>query len=212
MRANVYVDGFNLYFGALQHTPYKWLDLRKLSAGLLRPGVELGRIRYFTARVGDRESRPGSPARQNAYLAAISTLPEVEIEFGLFRAHPRSMPLADGSGLATVIRTEEKGSDVNLATRLLLDAFANDCDVALVISNDSDLVLPIRETRRLGVTVGISAPVYHRSRHPHQELAAAADFNVHITRKRAKLLRASQFPQVLMLEDGRRITKPREWD
>jgi hypothetical protein len=37
-----------------------------------------------------------------------------------------------------VIKTEEKGSDVNLATYLLLDAFKQDCEAAVVISNDSD--------------------------------------------------------------------------
>ena len=115
-RANIYVDGFNLYFGALQNTPFRWLNLRELAAGLLKPGIEIGRIRYFTARVSNRDSHPGSPARQHAYLSAISTLPEVEIEFGLFRQHPRALPLADGTGFATVLRTEEKGSDVNLAT------------------------------------------------------------------------------------------------
>ncbi len=212
MRANVYVDGFNLYFGALRGTPYKWLDLRKLSSGLLRPGTAIGRIRYFTARVSERAARPGSPARQDAYLRAISTLPEVEIEFGLFREHPRQLPLADGTGMATVIRTEEKGSDVNLATRLLLDAFHDDCDVALVISNDSDLILPIRETRSLGLTVGVACPVYHGNRHPHRELVSAADFNVNITKKRRKLLRESQFPTELRDARGRPVRKPPEWD
>lgn len=42
-----------------------------------------------------------------------------------------------------VQRTEEKGSDVNLATLLLYDCFINDFDEAVVISNDSDLALPI---------------------------------------------------------------------
>ena len=43
-----------------------------------------------------------------------------------------------------VIKTEEKGSDVNLATHLLYDGFRNDYDIAVVISNDSDLLEPIK--------------------------------------------------------------------
>lgn len=43
-----------------------------------------------------------------------------------------------------MIEPEEKGSDVNLATMLLLDGCGRKYDVAMVISNDSDLALPIR--------------------------------------------------------------------
>ena len=33
--AIVYVDGFNLYYGSLKRTPYEWLDLGRLCAGML---------------------------------------------------------------------------------------------------------------------------------------------------------------------------------
>ena len=42
-----------------------------------------------------------------------------------------------------VYKTEEKGSDVNLASHLLVDAAHRDCEVAVVVSNDSDLKDPI---------------------------------------------------------------------
>ena len=106
-----------------------------------------------------------------------------------------TLPLTDGTGMAQVDRTEEKGSDVNLASYLLFDAFDQDFETALVISNDSDLVFPVGEVRqRFGVTVGVACPVYHSGRHPSRELVKATDFNVHITRKRRKLLRTSQLP------------------
>ena len=57
MKTNVYIDGFNLYHRALQNTPYKWLDLFKLSQALL-PKHEINRIRYFTALVEQRPSDP----------------------------------------------------------------------------------------------------------------------------------------------------------
>ena len=38
-----------------------------------------------------------------------------------------------------MIRTEEKGSDVNLAVHLLNDGWMNACDCAVVFTNDSDI-------------------------------------------------------------------------
>lgn len=49
-----------------------------------------------------------------------------------------------GPTVVKVIKVEEKGSDVNLASHLLLDAFQGNFDVAAVLSNDSDLVEPVR--------------------------------------------------------------------
>lgn len=50
MRTNVYVDGFNLYYGALRGTLYKWLDIRRMCE-LLLPSHTIARIKYFTARI-----------------------------------------------------------------------------------------------------------------------------------------------------------------
>jgi len=49
--ANVYVDGFNLYYRCVKGTPHKWLDVSSLAAKLLHSGTQINRIRYFTARV-----------------------------------------------------------------------------------------------------------------------------------------------------------------
>ncbi len=58
-----------------------------------------------------------------------------------------------------VIKNEEKGSDVNLASYLLLDAFKRRCDTAIVFSNDSDLAQAIEITQtQLGIKVGIVNP------------------------------------------------------
>jgi hypothetical protein len=58
-----------------------------------------------------------------------------------------------------VAKTEEKGSDVNLATFLLLDAFQRDCDAAVMMSNDSDLKLPIEVAQReLRMRIGVVNP------------------------------------------------------
>jgi hypothetical protein len=203
IRTNVYVDGFNLYYGALRSSPYRWLNLLKLSEGLLRTDNVINRIRYFTARVTPRKDDLTVTERQAAFLRAISTIPNLSVHFGLFLTNEAMMPRADGSGTVKVLKTEEKGSDVNLASFLLLDACDRDFETALVVSNDSDLVVPLQEARRrYGVKIGISCPVLTPRRWPNRELVEASDFNVHLTSKRRRLLRDSQFPDELSDESG----------
>lgn len=83
MRTNIYVDGFNLYYGALRGTPYKWLDIRRMCE-LLLPNHTIARIKYFTARISARPDDPGQPLRQQTYLRALRTLPETGIVYGHF--------------------------------------------------------------------------------------------------------------------------------
>jgi hypothetical protein len=71
----VYVDGFNLFYGALRRTPYRWLDLAKLCR-LYFPSDDVRRIKYFTAIVSARPSDPDQPLRQQLYLRALQTLPK----------------------------------------------------------------------------------------------------------------------------------------
>jgi hypothetical protein len=83
MRTFVYVDGFNLYYGAVKGTPYKWLNLVELARQVLPASHTVASVKYFTARVSGAED-PDSPKRQHAYLSALKTLPEVEISYGRF--------------------------------------------------------------------------------------------------------------------------------
>ena len=157
--ANVYIDGLNLYYGALKDSSYKWLDVSRFAAALLKGDVEVRRVRYFTARVKDHPRDPEAPRRQESYLRALSTLPGVSIHFGLFLTHAVSLPRVDGRGSVEVWRSEEKGSDVNLATHLILDAVEEKPDIALVVTNDTDLLVPIREIRsRFGIETSSTEP------------------------------------------------------
>lgn len=157
MRFNVYVDGFNLYYGALRGQPYRWLDIRQFARGLLRPSDSVHRIRYFTARVRPTPRDPRAPERQAAYLRALDTVPEVTVHYGQFLTSERVMQRADDGAPVRVVRSEEKGSDVNLATHMLLDAFDNEYEGALLISNDSDLAEPVRVVQsRFDRPVGVA--------------------------------------------------------
>ena len=204
MKANVYIDGFNLYYGALKGTPCRWLDVGKLCS-LLLPGDTIHRIRYYTAYVQSRPGDPGQQGRQRVYLRALRTTPNLSIHFGHFLAHPVSMPLASKpTQMVKVIKTEEKGSDVNLASHLLMDGFRGDFDIGVVVSNDSDLLEPIRIVKtEIGKPVGILNP--HRK--PSVELRKEAKFMKPI---RAGLLAACQFP-ALMQDASGTFKKPSSW-
>ena len=109
-----------------------------------------------------------------------------------------------GPRTVEVLNTEEKGSDVNLATYLLIDGFEDDYEMAVVISNDSDLKLPIAMTRtRLGKQVGVIDPSSKTS----FELRKAASWYRALRRGP---LSASLFPNTLSDADGN-FTKPIGW-
>lgn len=112
MATNVYIDGFNLYYGAVRGTPYKWLDLDAFCRNLL-PRETITTIHHFTARVSGRVD-PQAPSRQNIYLRALTTLPAVQVHFGTFLTHKVWMPLVaptpKGPRKAQVFKTEKKGS------------------------------------------------------------------------------------------------------
>lgn len=57
MQTNVYIDGFNLYYGAVRNTPYKWLNPELLARALL-PDASINRVKYFTAPVKSRSDSP----------------------------------------------------------------------------------------------------------------------------------------------------------
>ena len=85
MKTNVYVDGFNLYYGCLKGTPHKWLDLAAFSqASFPPPRNQINRIRYFTAHVNARPNDPQQPIRQQTYLRALRTIPHLTIHLGSY--------------------------------------------------------------------------------------------------------------------------------
>jgi uncharacterized LabA/DUF88 family protein len=207
LKTNVYVDGFNLYYGSLKGTPYRWLDLGVLSSRLL-PKDRINRIRYFTATVSARTDNPDAPQRQQVYIRALETIPGLSIHYGHYLSHETRMPLPNprpgGARTVAVVKTEEKGSDVNLATFLLLDAFQHDCEVAVVISNDSDLKLPVEVAQReLGIKVGVVNP------HPPARRSRALK-PTFFKQLRTSALVASQFAPTLTDAKGQ-IHKPATW-
>jgi hypothetical protein len=230
IRTNIYVDGFNLYYGAAKHTPYKWVNLSELCLQVL-PGLSINRVRYFTALVKPLQSDPHTRLRQEVYIRALRTLPNLTVHYGHYLQSTVSMPLASpplkGSRFADVIKMEEKGSDVNIATYMLVDAFRQDCDQLVVITNDSDLAEPVRIiNKELLMPVGVFNPQTNdtavrrarisgkplRPATPSIELKKVAKFNRNITSEGpSSHMARSQFPDTLVDQNGHTVKKPTAW-
>jgi uncharacterized LabA/DUF88 family protein len=220
MRTIVYIDGFNLYFRMLQQrSALKWINPKILAEQALRPENQVTQVRYYTARVSARVD-PTAPSRQQVYFNALGTVPEVMIHQGTFlvtkkfaglahppqfRPHLAAQLPQPWPAVVKVHKTEEKGSDVNLASHLLLDAFRDNFDVAAVLSADTDLIEPIRiATQELGKVVGLLSPVAVLN----PDLAAASSFVRHLS---VGHLTAAQFADPLTLVDGTLLHKPATW-
>jgi len=119
---------------------------------------------------------------------------------------PLTQPESGGRKTVEVIKTEEKGSDVNLATYLPIDAFRHDSDLAVVVSNDSDLCEPIRIVKdEFNVPVALFIP------HKRTSQALSKLNPLFIKQIRRGPLSASQFRQQLLDSRGRKIIKPAGW-
>jgi uncharacterized LabA/DUF88 family protein len=103
-----------------------------------------------------------------------------------------------------VVKTEEKGSDVNLAVQLVHDAHLDRFDCAVIVSGDSDLLMPVTVVRNeIGKMVGVLNP----QRHPCAVLKANASFYKHL---RPNFVAAAQFPNTLADARGT-FSKPAVW-
>ena len=211
-RTRVYIDGFNFYYAAFRRgrfQPYKWLDVVRFCRQAL-PHSEVERVRYFTAPLNPSRGRADQRKRQDAYLAALRTLPDLRIHFGEFVEHPKLKelvgPPAQGPTTALVWVPEEKGSDVNLASHLLVDGFLGKYELAVVVSNDADLLEPVRLVRAiLGLPVGV---IKVDGGQRACVFAGKADF---IRTVRRSHFASSQLPSEIRDSRGRVVRKPREW-
>jgi hypothetical protein len=216
-RTIVYIDGFNLYYRALKRTAHKWLDLVAMSAACLPSGHQIQAINYYTARISGRLD-PTAPARQHAYLLALQSLPAVTIHYGSFLVTkkwsglvqppdfdpPFTLPAKAAPKKARVWKTEEKGSDVNLGVHLVRDGFKGAFDVAAVLTNDTDLVEPLRiVTQELGLPIALLTPVTK----PAQSLVKVSTHVRHIQ----PYLGPCQLPDPVSIPGHAPITKPADW-
>ena len=195
----VYIDGFNLYYGirSTGKTTLKWLDVEKLAHGFLRPNTHLEQVKYFTAMVNVRENEP---PRQKLYLQALEH-------------HCDKLTIIKGRFLkkGEICRNcnhynstfEEKKTDVNIACEMLADAYENRCDVAFLVSGDSDLVPAVEKIIAMDKRVIIVNPPRRKSSELNK--VASTNFYLHPNRLKKCLLPAE-------ISIGKKtITMPEEW-
>ncbi len=199
-RVIVYVDGFNLYFGMkdAEFLNCKWLNIEKSVLNYLKYSQELVEIKYFTSRI---TNHPEKQKRQNTYLEAIETT-NVKIIYGLYKAKKIE---CENCGHTWHV-SNEKMTDVNIATHLIIDAFQDKYDVAILISGDSDLVPPIKAIHTNFPKKVISV-FFPPNRH-NNTVAEAAKGSQIIGRKK---LVDSQFENEIVKKDGYILHKPTRW-
>lgn len=199
-RVIVYVDGFNLYFGMKEagYENCKWLDIDNLVKNLLKPNQELQKIKYFTSRVGNN---PEKQKRQTTYIEALETK-NIKIFYGHYQSDRVECKRCGNIWPSY----NEKMTDVNIATQMIIDAYKDIYDMAMLISGDSDLVPPMKaihenfNNKRVFVAF---PPKRHNS-----SVSLAAKGSLIVGRKK---LVDSQFPVEVLKRDGFKLRKPSDW-
>jgi uncharacterized LabA/DUF88 family protein len=208
-----YIDGFNLYYGLREKgwRRYYWLNLQLLVQNLLKPHQVLSQTKYFTARIsaGDRttperirQKMEAKNRRQAIFLEALNTLSA----FQPFEGHYLGKTVLCQKCKNIWTTHEEKMTDVCIATELIMDAFGNKFDTALIISADSDLVPPILAVREKfkEKRIVIAFPPSRTSE--RLKRVASAWFVI----GEAKF-RKSMFSDRVKKQDGYVLERPEEW-
>lgn len=221
MRVVVYIDGFNLYYGLYTYNPgdqdwvkkevgknkaCRWLDLYSLFIDVLPKNNSILKVKYFTAYFnGDRD--PSKPIRQQAYInALLKYRKQIEVILGQFKSGVVGMPLVKPKGnrkFANVIKTEEKGSDVNLAVHMVNDGWKNEYDLAVLCSNDTDLIEALKIVRNdVKKKVCWVTP---NTIYPSKEIKPHVNFHRKIYYKH---LKRNQLPEQI---PGSNLVRPKSW-
>lgn len=151
-----YIDGFNLYFGIRSEAVkqgsievpdpawyrYMWLNIHAMCSLMLTDRQQLVAVKYFTAPITGGKAKQ---ERQNAYLDALRTIPNIEIIFGRFEPERKLCEKCGHPGY----HPQEKKTDVNIATSLICDALADKYDTAILVTGDSDIVPAVQAVRTL---------------------------------------------------------------
>ncbi len=189
-RVIVYVDGFNFYYGlraSERWRRYYWLDIVKLFELFMRPNQELVCVKYFSARPHDTEKSK----RQNAFFQANNKNPKFQLILGRYLKKEIKC-----FQCGNIIHTyEEKESDVRLATQIVADAYQGNCDIAIVVSADSDMIPAIELAVQAGKEVFIYFPPNQKSSNLVSLIKNKPVFLAHFEKR----FRQSLLPEVVHL-------------
>jgi uncharacterized LabA/DUF88 family protein len=200
-RVIVYVDGFNFYYGLRRSKwkKYYWLDIVKLFEQFMRPNQNLVAVKYFSARPSDA----GQSKRQDAFFQANKENPKFTLILGKFLKKEVFCLKCHRAN----ITYEEKETDVRIATQIVADAFKKNCDVAIVVSADSDMVPAIELVRETSSQIFIYFP-------PNQfstNLASMGGSQPVQMQRYEQRFKKSVLPDTVVLQSGFRLSIPAEW-
>ena len=208
------IDGFNVYhsldtLGKMTGASVKWLDLVGLCEGYLqavRGGVgervELARVHYFSALAEHLIARkPEVVARHRTYIHALEGS-GVRVQLSHFKRKDVRCPQCGRS----FVRYEEKETDVALGLKLVEVLATDECQTAVLVTGDTDMIPALSAARRLFPErkLGVAFPFLRHNR----ELAEHADYSFKIDQR--SLLKA-QFPARIHRSGGSEITRPAGW-
>ncbi len=201
-RVIVYVDGFNLYFGMMEAglSYCRWLNVKTLAQNLLQKHQQLIEVKYFTARV---TNNPDKQKRQSTYLDALYN-EGVKIIYGQYQNNNLDCHRCGHIWMAA----NEKMTDVNIATNILVDAYQDKYDMAMLISGDSDLVPPIKAVHENFASKRVFV-AFPPKRH-NNTVAAVAKGSLIIGRK--KLVGSQLNESIKKMSDGFILNKPVDWN
>ncbi len=227
----VYVDGYNLYYGRLRGTAFKWLDLVKLFDDLLArrdQSEKLAKLYLFTAPALATFASHGNASveAQAAYHRALKSKYEDRFEtiYGthsfdrsgtLLPVYVPGQPF-DRTQRTRVWKLEEKKTDVNLALHMYRDACKGLYDRIILVSNDSDAEPALEALRSdfphimRGVVMPIRPVVSSSAAHrrPSGSLAKQADWT--LSHLADDVLAAAQLPDTIPTRK-KPIRKPPHW-
>jgi 6-hydroxy-3-succinoylpyridine 3-monooxygenase len=206
--SGIYIDGFNLYYGALKGTPNRWLNLQRYFTQI-RSDDEINKIWYFTAKVIGNDRH-----KQEAYLKAISTCSLVTIVEGTFKNKQQKCKvyncnLNPNDKIFTV--PEEKQTDVNIALRIVRDAYEQKYANIILVSGDSDLTPALALAKEISPKTKITVYIPDSSgkrTYGSGEVRKIADI---VKRLPPSNLSKAQFPIVVKDIQGNLIHKPSNW-
>ena len=199
----VYVDGFNFYYGLKKNPAWKryyWLDLVKLFEKFMLKNQELVAVKYFSARPINEDKAH----RQGMLFDANKENPKFKLILGKYM---KKKIVCKRCGFN--IRTyEEKESDVRIATQIVNDSKNGECDIAIVVSADSDMIPAIELARSAGVRVYVFFPPSHHS----ESIARMNGINVIRMQWYESRFKQSLLPdEVVLKKSGYKLTIPEKW-
>jgi len=205
------VDGFNLYHSVsdasldLQATT-KWLNIKKLCESYLPSqvgkGAVLKDIYYFSALAYHCEKAdPDVTKRHKQFLKCLKDT-GVIIELNRFKEKQVTCSKCH----KTFIKHEEKETDVSMALKLFEILMLNVCDVAIIVTGDTDLAPAVKSALRLFPAKKVFYAFPYKRKNRELSMIARDSFKI-----KAKQYVKFQFPDPYTLADGKKIYKPVSW-